>query len=283
MKRIYLILLLPAIVSQQKVSAQKALIPEASTTQKIQQDFGLGNIAITYSRPNTKGRKMFGEIEPFNSVWRTGANAATIISFTDTVTMAGKLVPPGEYGLFSIPGKTAWTIILNKNARQWGAYKYDSTQDLFRFKVKPSANTKAVETFTIQFDNVTAEHAELHLLWEKTDVAVPLQTDVDAKVVANIEQAVTGENKTTYQAKGAIYFYTHNKDNNKALAWITEADKGIPDAYYMKYWKAKIQLRAGDKAGAVATAKEGLRMAEKEPSTEYIRMNKEVLAEAGKK
>ena len=146
-------------------------IPGASTTQTISQDFGLGKIIITYSRPNVKGRKIFGGLQPYGEVWRTGANWATTITFTENVIIEGNKVPAGEYSFFTIPGPDEWTIILNKTVKQWGAYSYKQADDLLRFKVKPMANNN-VESFAIQFANATTRSADLHLMWEYTDVPV---------------------------------------------------------------------------------------------------------------
>jgi hypothetical protein len=260
--------------------AQDLKIPQPSTLQKIEQDFGLGQISITYSRPNVKGRKIFGETEPYGIVWRTGANAATRIKFSDTILMEKHSVAPGEYALFTIPGNNEWTVILNKTAQQWGAYNYDSTKDVLRLKVKPAKLDHKLETFTIQFANAFVEQCELQLLWENTVVSLHLETDVDARVMANIDKAMMGEKKPYYFA--AIYYYNHDKDMNKALSWINEADKKTPNAYNIKYWKARIQLKTGDKTAAIASANEGLKLAMAEPDAEYIRLNKEVLAQANK-
>jgi tetratricopeptide (TPR) repeat protein len=115
---------------------------------------------------------------------------------------------------------------------------------------------------------------------ENTALTLHLQTDVDSRVMANIDQAMKGEKKPYYRA--AIYYYNHQKDMNKALAWINEAEKVQPQAYNVKYWKARIELKLGDKKAAITTANEGLKLAMAEPNAEYIRMNKEVLADAGK-
>jgi hypothetical protein len=194
--------------------------------------------------------------------------------------MEKHVVPPGEYALFTIPGINDWTVILNKTAAQWGAYSYDSTKDVLRFKVKPGKLDHKLETFTIQFANAFVEHCELQLLWENTVVSLHLETDVDARVMANIDQAMKGEKKPYYFA--SIYYYNHDKDMNTALSWINEADKKSPNAYNIKYWKARIQLKLGDKEGAIASANEGLKLAMAEPNPEYIRLNNEVLAQAKK-
>jgi len=258
--------------------AQNLKIPQPSTLQTIEQDFGLGQITVTYSRPNVKGRKIFGETEPYGHVWRTGANAATKIKLTDTIMMEKHQVLPGEYALFTIPGPKEWTVILNQTSKQWGAYNYDSTKDVLRFKVKPERLDKKLETLTIQFANAFVEHCELQLLWENTLVSLHLDIDVDARVMANIDELMKAEKKPYYFA--AIYYYNHDKDMNKALSWINEADKNTPNAYNIKYWKAKIQLKMGDKAAAIASADDGLKLAMAEPNAEYIRLNKEVLAQA---
>jgi hypothetical protein len=263
-----------------RVAAQDLRIPEPSTSQKIDQEFGLGRIMITYSRPNTKGRKIIGEIEPYGLVWRTGANSATKVKLTDTVEIEGHPLAPGEYALFTIPRANEWTVIFNKTADQWGAYAYDSTKDVLRFNVKPGKLDKKLETFTIQFANMVTDHGELQVLWENTILSLHLVTDVDARVMANIDQAMQSDKKPYYRA--SIYYYNHQKDMQKALAWMQQWDKIQPNSYNVKYWLAKIQLKAGDKTGAMVSANEGLKLAMAEPNAEYIRMNKEVLADAGK-
>lgn len=270
----FIVLLMGYTVS---AGAQDLKIPQPSTLQRIEQDFGLGQITITYSRPNIKGRKIFGGIEPYGIVWRTGANAATKIKLTDTIWIDKHLLAPGEYGLFTIPGPNEWTVVFNKIAEQWGAYSYDSTKDVLRFKIKPGKLDKKLETFTIQFADAFTEHCVLQLLWENTILSLHLETDIDSRVMANIDEAMKMEKKPYYFA--AIYYYNHNKDMNKALAWINEFEKTHLQAYNVKYWKAKIQLKMGDKAAAVASANEGLKLALKESNAEYIWLNKEILSE----
>lgn len=270
----FIVLLMGYTVS---AGAQDLKIPQPSTLQRIEQDFGLGQITITYSRPNIKGRKIFGGIEPYGIVWRTGANGATKIKLTDTIWIDKHLLAPGEYGLFTIPGPNEWTVVFNKIAEQWGAYSYDSTKDVLRFKIKPGKLDKKLETFTIQFADAFTEHCVLQLLWENTILSLHLETDIDSRVMANIDEAMKMEKKPYYFA--AIYYYNHNKDMNKALAWINEFEKTHLQAYNVKYWKAKIQLKMGDKAAAVASANEGLKLALKEPNAEYIWLNKEILSE----
>ncbi|MFB9843527.1 DUF2911 domain-containing protein [Mucilaginibacter ginsenosidivorans] len=258
--------------------AQDLVIPQPSTKQIITQELGLGKITLTYSRPNVKGRKVFGQMEPYGLVWRTGANYATTLQFTDEVTIEGQKVPAGEYALFSIPGEKDWTFILNKTAKQWGAYNYKESDDLVRFKVPVMKAPRFNETLTINFVDATNTGCSLLLDWENTEVALHLTTDMDAQVMSNIDKLMQGEKKPYYFA--SIYYYNHDKDISKALEWITIHDKNQPNAFNVKYWKARIQLKAGDKKGAIATANDGLKLATDENSAEYIRLNKEVIAQA---
>src|SRR5262245_16747316 len=163
MKKIGTYLLFLLMSSSITTKAQNLKIPQPSTLQKIEQDFGLGQVSIAYSRPNVKGRKIFGEMEPYGKVWRTGANYATKLKLTDTIMIEGHPLAPGEYSFFTIPQPNEWTVIINSTAQQWGAYSYDSTKDVLRFKVKPGKLDRKLETFTIQFANAAVEHCDLQL------------------------------------------------------------------------------------------------------------------------
>lgn len=263
-----------------EIKAQGIKMPQPSSGQTIVQDFGLGKITVNYSRPNTKGRKVFGELEPYGSVWRTGANNATVITFSEDVTLEGKLVPAGEYALFTIPGKNVWTIILNKTTKQWGAYEYKEAEDFLRVTVKAASLKEKVETFTVEFANVYPTTAQLMLSWDKTAVAVSMTTDIDTKVMASIDEAMKGDKKPYFQA--AQYYYENGKDLNKALTWMNTADASNSKAPWIKLWKGRVQLKMGDKKGAAETAEAGIKIATEIKNPEYIRLNTALLAEAKK-
>lgn len=267
-------------LSSQFSQAQTEITPRPSSNQSITQALGLSEVTVTYSRPNMNGRKIFGGLQPFGEVWRTGANEATTIQFKDEVSVDGHQVPAGKYALFTIPGKDEWTIIINKTANQWGAYNYKQADDLLRFTVKPQTLKSTVETFTIQFENVTETSMELHLMWENTDVSIPMTIDDDARIMANIDKAMQGEKKPYYAAMQ--YYYEHNKDLAKALEWANILEKSDMKATYYKLWKARIQLKMGDKAGAIATATQGVELAKASNNDEYVRLNNAVLKEAKK-
>lgn len=275
-----ILLLALTIALNADLRAQGLKMPQASSSQTIIQNFGLGKITLNYSRPNVKGRKIFGGLEPYGAVWRTGANSATMISFTEPVKINGKELPAGDYGLFTIPGKDEWTVIFNKGAKQWGAYEYKEADDVLRVKAKATKLKDKVETFTIQFANVYPTTAQLQLMWEDTAVSVDLSTEVDATVMASIDEAMKGEKKPYFAA--AQYYYSNGKDLNKALEWVNAAEAADSKAPWIKLLKGRIQLKMGDKAGAAATAAAGLQAATDMKNQEYIRLHTELLSEAKK-
>ncbi len=255
-------------------------MPQVSSAQTITQEFGLGTVTVKYSRPNVKGRNVFADLAPYGEVWRTGANTITTITFSEDITLEGKAVKAGEYALLSIPGKDSWTIILNKGTKQWGAYAYKEADDVLRFTAKPAKLNDKVETFTIAFNDVTPTTANLNLMWANTKVSIGMVTEVDSKVMASIDEAMKGEKKPYMQS--AIYYYDNGKDLKKALEWMNAVDAADQKTPWYNYWKAKIQLKSGDKAGAAASAKTGLEIAKAMNIAEYVRLNSAVLAQAGK-
>jgi Protein of unknown function (DUF2911) len=276
---IYLFTILLAVVSS-KTYSQAPRIPEASSTQTIIQDFGLGKITITYSRPNVNGREIFGGINPYGQVWRTGANAATTINFTENIIMEGNKVPAGTYSLFTIPDKAEWTVILNKIVKQWGAYGYKEADDFLRFKVKPIHLDEKRESFTIQFANATTKSNDLHLVWDHTSVSIHLETDDDAQITANIDQLMKGEPAKRPYFNAIQYYWNNNKDMTKALAWALEAEKVDPKGPWYKLWEARVRLKMGDKTAAITAAQQGIELAKVSNDEEYVRLNQAVIDQA---
>ncbi|QBR10896.1 DUF2911 domain-containing protein [Sphingobacterium sp. CZ-2] len=282
MKKLAFALLLATglLFNAQHADAQIKL-PPASSTQFIIQDLGISQVSIIYQRPNIKGRKVFGDLVPYNQIWRTGANNATNITFQDEVKIEGQTLTAGTYAMFTIPTEKEWTIIFNSNAKQWGAYTYDKADDVLRVKVKPIKLKDKVESFTISFDDVNDQHMKTSLAWENTKVSFLIEVDQKAEILASIDSAMKGEKKPYFQA--AQYYFTHNVDVKKAAEWMVEADKGNTKAPHIKYWKSLILAKAGDKAGAVKAAQEGLEMAKRDKNSEYIKLNTQALQAAQKK
>ncbi len=255
------------------VNAQVKM-PAPSPTQTIKQDFAMGNIELTYSRPSAKGRKIFGDLVPFDKLWRTGANGATIITFSEPVEIKGKKVDTGSYALYTIPGAETWEVILNKGLKNWGVDGYKESEDVIRVKVD-AMKTDMTESFTMQFADIKGESCDLIIKWEKTMIAVPITANIRDKVKAQIEAAMQTDKKPYWQA--AQFYNEYEKNYSKALDNVSKALEASPDAFWMWIYKAKIQKELGDKAGALASSQKSLELATKAKNDDYIKINDEFI------
>lgn len=269
-----------ALLAFQSV-AQTVSIPAASPTQKISQDFGTSKITIEYSRPGVKGRTIFGDLVPNDSVWRTGANASTKIMFGDDVQVEGQNVPAGKYALYTIPGKNQWTIIISKDTTLWGAYGYKKENDLVRVNVKPVSIPMSIETMTFQVANIKPTSCDIQLLWDKTLVSFHVTEEIDKKIMAQIDEAMKGDKPPYSQA--ANYYYENGKDLNKAYEWVNKALAARPESYTTMTTKAKIELKMGKNADAVATATKAMELAKKDNEDAFVKQNEQIIADAKKK
>lgn len=157
--------------------AQEALKQKPSPLGLVTYKYEDAYVKVTYSRPHLRGREAFMEdaqLAPLGEVWRTGANEATEITLTKDVKLAGKEVPAGTYSIFTIPKEDSWTIILNKDLGQWGAYKYDQELDLVRFEVPVTEAKESYEPFTIMFDQTNGD-VNMQMVWGKTMVNIPVE------------------------------------------------------------------------------------------------------------
>ncbi len=271
-------LTLTTLVSQ----AQTLKTPAPSSSQTIKQGFGLGDITVDYSRPSVKGRTVYGDLVPFGKVWRTGANAATKITFSDDVKVEDKDVKAGTYAVYTIPNKDSWEFILYTDLTMGGnTAGYKAENEVARVTVKPTALTGKVETFTINLADVTGTSATLELLWDKTRVPVRITSDIDAKVMKNIESTMATDSRPYFQA--ANYYYENNKDLNQALVWINKAVEQNPKAFWMTMLKARIELKLNDKKAAIATAEKTAALAAEAKNDDYVKMATDLIAEAKKK
>lgn len=274
MKRLLFVLLAGALVCT-TVNAQGVKTPAPSPTVSMKQDFGLSSIELSYSRPAKKGRVIFGDLVPFGKVWRTGANGATTLTFGDDVTIGGTSIKAGKYGLLSIPGATEWTLIITKQTNVTSPSAYKQEEDVVRVKVKPMALPKSIENFTIEVGNIKAALCELWLMWDKTVVSLPIATEVDSKVMAQIDEAMKSDNPPYFAA--AAYYLENNKDLNKALEWFTIAADKDPNAYWISYQKAKCLAKLGKKADAITTAKASMAKAEEQKNPDYVKLNADLI------
>jgi Protein of unknown function (DUF2911) len=258
--------------------SQQLNIPKPSPTQKLEQDFATSKITIEYSRPGVKGRVIYGGLVPFDSVWRTGANSSTKISFGEDVKIEGNNVPAGKYALYTIPGKQTWTIIISKDTSLWGAFGYKKENDLVRFTVKPQTLPVSLETFTIDVANIKPNACDIDLLWDKTSVSMHVTADIDAKIMAQIDAAMKGDKPPYAQAAG--YYLDNGKDMNQAYAWINKALEAKPESYGTMLTKAKIEIKLGKKTDAIATAQKAKELSLKDNNEDDARAADTIIAEA---
>lgn len=281
MKKISLLILI-AVFTCQLAQAQidvPAPSPLCTVTQKV----GLTDVSITYSRPGMKGREIYGGLVPYGKLWRTGANMATKISFSDPVTLGGESIPAGEYALFSIPDEDEWTIILNSNVNQGGTGSYEEELDVARITVPSAAiEGEPVQSFTIMVTDLTNTGANISIDWENTRVSIPLEVNTDEQVMAQIDRVMANPEMSVanmyYQS--ASYYYAENKDAAQALEWINKAVAIDDSRYWVVHLKAKLEARNNLPERAIETAKKSKALAKEAGNMDYVRLNNELIAEA---
>lgn len=257
-------------------SAQALKVPAASTGQSIKQEFGLTSIELTYSRPNMKGRTIFGDLVPYGAIWRTGANSATTISFADEVIIGDKKVPAGKYGLLTIPQAGAWTVIISKQTDVSSPAAYKPEQDVVRVTAPVQSLPFSIETFTMMFANVANNSIDLMMIWDQTAVSLPIRMDVEAKVMAQIEGAMNRDNRPYYQA--AMFYMEAGKDLNKAAQWFDKATEINPGQYWVWHQKANCYAKIGRKADALAAAQKSLELATVAKNGDYVTLNTKLIS-----
>ena len=266
------------VISSLFVFAQVRM-PAPSSTQYIKQDFGLSSIELTYSRPNLKGRKIIGVVEPWNVLWRTGANAATKITFNDAVQIGNTKIDSGSYAIYTIPQKNGiWQFIINKGYKNSGVTGYTESDDVLRMDVKVNKNAQKIETLTMQFGNVLPESCVLNIAWEDFNMSIPITTNIKDRVRAQLESALKSDKKPYWQA--AQYYNDYENNKVKALEMINLAlAENSKPAFYQVYYKAKLQKEMGDKKGALATAKQSLDLSKEAKNDTYVLMNEKLIEE----
>lgn len=273
MKRISLLFAFAIVLAGAR--AQQITTPQPSPTASVKQNFSTGFVELSYSRPGMKGRTIFGDLVPYGKVWRTGANSATTLTFSDDITIGGKEIKAGKYGLLTIPNATEWTVIITKDVDVTSPAAYKQENDVVRVSVTPQQLPSPVESLTIGFAKITGSSLNLEICWDKTLVSLPITTNTEARVMAQIDNAMNKDNRPYYQA--AQYYYDNGKDLKLAAEWIDKAIPSNPDAYWMQMLKARILAKSGDKAGAKAAAEKTIEIATKAKNDDYVKMANDLI------
>lgn len=273
MKQLLTIILIgfsTSIFSQEKVSfLTPPPSPEASFTQQLVN----GEITIAYSRPLARGRKIFGGLVPFDSIWRTGASGATTIQLSEEIMIDTKTIKAGKYSLFTIPGEKEWTIIINADTALHGAFGYDSKKDIHRFKLQSVKLEKFQEAFTMDLNEIARNgDGFLSLSWENTLVKIPLKSQVDEKVMAEINTRLINakEQNTELLYQAANYYYSTGRDLKQAAVWVTEAEKTDKENFNYPNLLQKILADLKDYKAAIPVAKRAIVLGEKKNMTNAV-------------
>ncbi|MEN8249647.1 MAG: DUF2911 domain-containing protein [Bacteroidota bacterium] len=275
-----------------QMSKAQITVPAASPNGKVYSKVGLTDVNIKYSRPKMKGRMIFGEgddyLVPFGKMWRTGANAGSILKINKDMTVDGKALPAGEYMLITIPGKNEWTVIFYKDLSIRGSMnKHKMEDEQMRVKVKPTKLTEAVEVLTFNIADISADNtkAAIELAWENTSVKIGISTDFDKEIMSDIAKK-TKVNPGNYSAAANYYFNT-GKDLDQAIEWMSKAIEANPKAFWNIHTKARMLAKKGDKKSikeAIATAELSIEKAKAADSDfGYIKRNEDLIAELSKK
>lgn len=256
-------------------------LPSASPMGEVEQVVGLTKVEVEYNRPSARGRKIFGELVPYDKVWRTGANKATSIEFDGTMVIEGQKIEAGKYSIFTIPGTDSWTVIFNKNTDLWGEGDRKEEEDVLQVKVKP-AKSEFTETFTISFDAVKDDAARLDLRWENTLVSVKLFADATEQALKNIETAINDEKADFRTFHGSARFLVdRNMQPELALKYAAKSVE-MERKFWNVHTLALAHAQNGDFKSAIATAEESMKMAEEAKYDAYVKMNKDKIAEWSK-
>ena len=277
--------------------AQELKLPAPSPTATLKQDFSTSAVEINYSRPSLRGRKIFGDLVPYGKVWRTGANTATKITFGEDVSLDGFAAKPGAempdmapgtkyetvhhkvakgtYALYTVPGRNAWKIIINKGIGNWGVSGFDAKDDVAEFIVPVAKVADAVQSFTISVDNITNTSCELVLSWENTKVVIPVVADNDKRITDYLEKSIS-EPKRPYQ-QAANYYLETGKNLDKALAYTDKAIEENKEAFWLYWLKARIYQKMGNKKEAIAAAQKSASLAAPTPYADEYKRNAESL------
>jgi len=260
------------------LSAQQPQLrtPAPSSTQTVKQEFGISNVELSYSRPGVKGRSIFGDLVPYGKVWRTGANNATTITFGDDVIIGGKNVPAGKYGLLTIPDRNNWTFIITKQLDVTSPAAYKQDQDVVRVTAQPATLPFSIENFTIMFSDVKSTSMNIDLVWDNVAVSLPVQTEIDSKIMAQID-ALEKDNKLPY-FNAAMYYIENNKDQNKALTWFDKAIEQNPKGFWIYHQKANLLAKMGKKQEAISSANKSIELAKEAKNDDYVALNQKLLA-----
>lgn len=262
-------------------SAQAQELPAPSPYGEVMQRIGLTDVSVEYSRPGVKGRKIFGNLLKEGTVWRTGANSATKITFSTDATIGGKKIEAGSYSVFTKLSADNWVLLLNKDVKA-SEGSYSASKDVAKVELKVEKTKATVESMTFSFANVKTNSADLKFEWENSTWSVPIQVESDKMAMENIKNEMK-KDKVGFGAynSSASYYLNNDMDLDKALEWSKKSVEMSPQ-FYNTITLSKIYAAKGNKKMAIKTAKQSIELAEADGNEAYVNMNKENIAKWSK-
>ena len=242
-------------------SQRGSALPRVSPNASVSQTVGVTDVRLTYGRPSVNDREIFGGLVPYGEVWRTGANEATTISFSDDVQVEDEPLAAGTYGLFTIPGRETWTLIFNERAQQWGAYEYDESRDALRVQVEPRQAPHDHEQLAFHVGKTTDTSTTVSLVWDDRRVPFRIQTDTDANVRARAEAAMTNAENWRGPYQYAAYALEDDRYPEDALDWVNRSI-ALEENFHNTALKARLLASMGRYDEAHPLAERALAMAE---------------------
>ena len=257
--------------------------PQPSPSTTLEQVVGLTEVKIEYSRPAMRGRTIMGDLVPYGSLWRTGANKNTILSFSDPVTVGGQALAAGTYALFTRPGKRLWEVFFYTETENLGVpQEWQSKSVAAVIEVPTQSLAEPEESFTISINELTNTGANIHLSWENTRVTLTLEVPTDEKTMASIKETMKGTPKAGDLYQAAVYYRESGRDLQTAKKWIGKAIEMNPGKYWMFRQQALILADLNEKEAAIKAAQSSLELAEKAKNQDYVRLNTKAIEEWSK-
>jgi hypothetical protein len=278
MKHLKLIILLCSGLAVAQIQT-----PQPSPSTTLEQVVGLTEVKIEYSRPAMRGRTIMGDLVPYGSLWRTGANKNTTLSFSDPVTVGGQALAAGTYALFTRPGKSLWEVFFYTETENWGTpQEWQSKSVAAVIEVPTQSLAEPLESFTISINELTNTGANISLSWENTRVTLPLEVPTDEKTMASIKETMKGTPKAGDLYQAAVYYRESGRDLQTAKKWIGKAIEMDPGKYWMFRQQALILADLNEKEEAIKAAQSSLELAEKAGNQDYVRLNTKAIEEWSK-
>ena len=278
MKHLKLIILLCSGLAVAQIQT-----PQPSPSTTLEQVVGLTEVKIEYSRPAMRGRTIMGDLVPYGSLWRTGANKNTTLSFSDPVTVGDQALAAGTYALFTRPGKSLWEVFFYTETENLGTpQEWQSKSVAAVIEVPTQSLAEPEESFTISINELTNTGANIHLSWENTRVTLPLEVPTDEKTMASIKETMKGTPKAGDLYQAAVYYRESGRDLQTAKKWIGKAIEMDPGKYWMFRQQALILADLNEKEAAIKAAQSSLELAEKAGNQDYVRLNTKAIEEWSK-